>query len=168
MSIGTEGTALDEALPVGDLEFKNVTKFKYLGAQFTGDNDVSSEVTTRLQCGNKAYFVLRRLLTSRLVSRKMKLRIYNTIIRPVVLYGCEGAKFVVLRGGTKSAFSCSKIVSCGVSLVLFGIPCSVGRDNVATATSVISLSYMIKEVSLSSKLPSGCYFGQLLVPDCKI
>ena len=32
---------------------------------------------------------MRRLLVSRLLSRKTKLRIWNAVLRPMVLYGCE-------------------------------------------------------------------------------
>jgi hypothetical protein len=43
----------------------------------------------RLKSGNACYYSLENLLSSRLLSRNVKIRIYKTIILPVVLYGCE-------------------------------------------------------------------------------
>jgi hypothetical protein len=39
--------------------------------------------------GNACYHSVQNLLTSRLLSKKLKIRIYKTIILPVVLHGCE-------------------------------------------------------------------------------
>jgi hypothetical protein len=39
--------------------------------------------------GNACYHSVQNLLSSRLLSKNIKIRIYKTIILPVVLYGCE-------------------------------------------------------------------------------
>ena len=39
--------------------------------------------------GNACYYSLEKILSSRLLSNKLKIKIYKTIIQPVVLYGCE-------------------------------------------------------------------------------
>ena len=39
--------------------------------------------------GNACYYSLDKILLSRLLSKKLKVNIYKTIILPVVLYGCE-------------------------------------------------------------------------------
>ena len=39
--------------------------------------------------GNACYYLLEKILSSRLLSNKLKVRTYKTIILPVVLYGCE-------------------------------------------------------------------------------
>lgn len=77
------------ALRVGDLEFKGVTNFRYLGSQFTSDNNMSQEVTARLLCASRGLYVVRRLLVSQLLSQKTKLRIWNVVLHAMVLYGCE-------------------------------------------------------------------------------
>jgi hypothetical protein len=46
-------------------------------------------VYSRLNSGNACYSSLQNLLTSRLLSRNVKVKIHTTIILPVVLYGCE-------------------------------------------------------------------------------
>jgi hypothetical protein len=49
----------------------------------------SEEIKRTLNSGNAFYHSVQNLLSSRLLSKNVKIRIYNTIILPVVLYGCE-------------------------------------------------------------------------------
>jgi hypothetical protein len=46
--------------------------------------------TSRLKSGNACYHSVQNLLSSSLPSKSIKIKIYRTIILPVVLYGCEG------------------------------------------------------------------------------
>ena len=39
--------------------------------------------------GNACYYSVQNLLSSSLLSKKLKIKMYRTIILPVVLYGCE-------------------------------------------------------------------------------
>ena len=39
--------------------------------------------------GNSCYYSVQTLLSSRLLSKNLKIKIHKTIILPVVLYGCE-------------------------------------------------------------------------------
>jgi hypothetical protein len=50
---------------------------------------IQEEIKRRLNSGNDCYHSVQNLLSSRLLSENMKVRIYKTIILPVVLYGCE-------------------------------------------------------------------------------
>jgi hypothetical protein len=47
------------------------------------------EIKSRLNSGNACCHSVQSLLSSRLLSRNLKLKKYKTIILPVVLYGCE-------------------------------------------------------------------------------
>jgi hypothetical protein len=47
------------------------------------------EIKSRLNSGNACYHSVQSLLSSRLLSRNVKVKIYKTIILPVVLYRCE-------------------------------------------------------------------------------
>jgi hypothetical protein len=44
---------------------------------------------SRLNSGNAYYHSVQSLLSSRLLSSNIKVKIYKTITLPVVLYGCE-------------------------------------------------------------------------------
>ena len=47
------------------------------------------EFRSRLKLGNACYHSVQKILSSRLLSKNLKIKIYRTIIMPVVLYGCE-------------------------------------------------------------------------------
>jgi hypothetical protein len=76
-------------IKVANRSFEGVEKFKYLGTTLTGQNCMQEEIKSRLNSGNACYHSVQSLLSSRLLSTNVKVKIYKTIILPVVLYGCE-------------------------------------------------------------------------------
>ena len=50
---------------------------------------IQKEIKCRLKAGNSCYYSVQTLLSSRLLSKNLKIKIYKTITLPVVLYGCE-------------------------------------------------------------------------------
>jgi hypothetical protein len=50
---------------------------------------MQEEDKSRLNSGNACHHVVQSLLSSRLLSRNLKVKMYKTIIMPVVLYVCE-------------------------------------------------------------------------------
>jgi len=69
--------------------FERVEDFKYLGTTLTNQNSIAEEIKSRLRSGNACYHSMQNLLSSRLLSKNLKIKIHRTIILPVVLYGCE-------------------------------------------------------------------------------
>ena len=69
--------------------FERVEEFKYLGTILTNKNSIQEEIKSRLKSGNACYHSVQNLLSSSLLSKNLKIKIYRTIILPVVLYGCE-------------------------------------------------------------------------------
>jgi hypothetical protein len=63
--------------------------FKYLGAMITSLNDIETDIKNKITVGNKCYYALGTILKRRSISLSIKIRLYKTIIRPVVTYGAE-------------------------------------------------------------------------------
>jgi hypothetical protein len=66
-----------------------VAKFGYLGTTTKNQNLIQEEINRRLNSGKACYHSVQKLLSSRLLSKNIKIRIYKTIILPVALYRRE-------------------------------------------------------------------------------
>ena len=64
-------------------------EFKYLGTILTNQNSIAEEIKSRLRSGNACYHSVQNLLSSRLLSKNLKTKIYRTIIFPVVFTGVK-------------------------------------------------------------------------------
>jgi len=77
------------SVKIDNSSIERVEEFKYLGMTITDQNSIQEEIKSRLKLGNACYHSVQNLLSSRLLSKNLKMKIYRTIILPVVLYGCE-------------------------------------------------------------------------------
>ena len=77
------------SVKIDNTSIERVEEFKYLGTTITDQNYIQEEIKSRLKLGNACYHSVQNLLSSRLLSKNLKIKIYRTIILPVVLYGCE-------------------------------------------------------------------------------
>jgi uncharacterized membrane-anchored protein len=78
----------DLDIKIRNRSFENVFQFKYLGTTVTNQILIQEEFKRRLNSGNACYHSVQNLLCSRLLSRNVNIRLYKTVILPVVLYGC--------------------------------------------------------------------------------
>jgi hypothetical protein len=76
------------SIKIVNRSFEDAAKFKYLGTTLTDQKFMHEEINSRLNSGNACYHSVHSLLSSRLLSGKLKVKIYKTIILPV-LYGCD-------------------------------------------------------------------------------
>jgi hypothetical protein len=78
-----------EGVKIDNRSIQRVEEFKYLGATLTDQNSIQEEIKSRLKLGNTCYYSVQNILSSRLLSRNLKIKIYRTITLPIVFYGCE-------------------------------------------------------------------------------
>jgi hypothetical protein len=69
--------------------FERAKEFKYLGTTLTNKNSIQEEIMSRLKSGNAFYHLVENPLSRSMLYKNLKIKIYRTIILPVVLYECE-------------------------------------------------------------------------------
>ena len=82
---------------IDNSSFERVEELIYLGTTLTNQNSVQEEIKSRLKSGNTCCHSVQNLLSSRLLSKNVKIKIYETIILPVVFYGCETRSLTLRR-----------------------------------------------------------------------
>ena len=68
--------------------FTDCTLFA-LGSQLNQTNSTNCEIQARNISGNRCYCSCGALMKSRALNRSLKLKMYETLIRPAVTYGCQ-------------------------------------------------------------------------------
>jgi hypothetical protein len=79
----------NRSIKIENRSSEDVAKFRYLGTTLTDQNYVHEEIKTRLNSGNASYHSVQCLLSSRLLSTNLKVKIYKRIILPGF---CMGVK----------------------------------------------------------------------------
>jgi len=77
--------------------FERVEQLKYLVTTLKNQNSIQEKVNSWLKSGNTFYHSVQNLLSSNLLSKNKKIKIFSTIILPVVLYRCETWSFSLTR-----------------------------------------------------------------------
>ena len=84
-----QNTGQKHNIKTGNTSFGRVEQFKYLGTIITNHNCIHEETKSRVRPGNACNHSVQNLLSPSLLSKNIKIKIYRTIILPVILYGCE-------------------------------------------------------------------------------
>jgi hypothetical protein len=87
--VGGKKTPPNYCLWVSTHVFRRVDNFKYLGSNINREKNTMVEMKTRLTMVNTSYYGLMKHLNSKTLPRNMKVTIYKTLIRPVLVYGAE-------------------------------------------------------------------------------
>ena len=72
------------SVKIDNSSIERVEEFKYLGTTLADQNSIHEEIKSRLKLGNACYYSVQDRLSSRLLSKNLKIKTYRTIILPVV------------------------------------------------------------------------------------
>jgi len=76
-------------MEIHNSSFERVKELKYLETSLTNQNSIEEEIRSRLKSGNACYNSVQNFMSSSFLSKNTKIKMYRTIILPVVLFGCE-------------------------------------------------------------------------------
>jgi hypothetical protein len=76
-----------ETLTAKEQDIEVVRSFKYLWTVINDTNDETEEIRARILAANKAYSSLQTIFRSKQIHRNNKIRLYKTLIKPVLCYG---------------------------------------------------------------------------------
>ena len=69
-------------------ELEAVDDFTYLGSNISAENSVQKDISARINKARNSYCSLRNIRKSNIYSLKTKLRLFNSNVISVLLYGC--------------------------------------------------------------------------------
>ena len=84
----TNTSNADRLEPDGE-DIEEVEDFVYLGSNISKDGGSDRDIQVRIGKARTAFTILRPVWKSKTISRKTKLRIFNTNVKSVLLYGSE-------------------------------------------------------------------------------
>ena len=71
---------------------------------YVNRNYILEEINSRLKSGNACYHSVLNILSSSLLPKNLKIKIYRNVILPFVLYGCETWSLTLREERRLSAF----------------------------------------------------------------
>ena len=75
----------NHSVRIDNSTFERVEEFKYWGTTLTIQNSIREEIKSRLRSGNACYHSVQNLLSSRLLSKKLKIKIYRKKLKYIEL-----------------------------------------------------------------------------------
>ena len=76
-------------ITINDKPLANVEHFKYLGSTISCDGSLDREIDSRISKASQALGSLRNRVLSEHIRLSTKLKVYNAMVLPSLLYGCE-------------------------------------------------------------------------------
>lgn len=81
--------AQEGSVVISEQKIEIVQNFHYLGTMINNNHNELQEIQNRILKANRTYYALLSMFKSKNVHPYTKIRLYKTMIRPVLIYGCE-------------------------------------------------------------------------------
>ena len=75
-----QNAAQGHSMKSDNSSIERVEEFKYLGTTLTNQNSIQEDRRSRMKLGNACYYSVQDLLSSGLLSKNLKIKVYRTII----------------------------------------------------------------------------------------
>ena len=82
-------TQREDKVMIGREEVEDVEEFVYLGTTVTKEGGGIEDIKKRLSKARGAFFNLKKIWNTRSIGRNKKIKMFKTLVPPVLLYGCE-------------------------------------------------------------------------------
>lgn len=89
MKINTQNTRATNQLTVEGVVVEEVENFKYLGSIVNKDGGAECDVKNRIQMAQAAFGMMQSVWRSKQLSESLKIRLFNSNVKSVLLSGCE-------------------------------------------------------------------------------
>jgi hypothetical protein len=76
---------------------QTVEQFKYLGTARMDQNSIQEEIESRLKSENARYHSVHNIVSSIILSKNIKIKLYRPILLTVFWYGCETWSFILRK-----------------------------------------------------------------------
>jgi len=133
---GDQNAGRSHSMKTDNSSFEMVEQFKYLWTTLTIQNFIQEQIKTRRKSGNACYHLVQNILSSSLLSKNLKIKIYRTKILLVVLYGCK-------TWGRNVGWGCLRIGCWGEYLDLRGTSWQGSGENFITRSLMICTAHQI-------------------------
>ena len=91
----------DEHIKIGSNSYEKVKTFKYLDSLLTNQNSIHEKIKCKLKAGNSCYYSVQTILSSRLLSKYLKIKIYkNNNIASCAIWLWNMVSYII--GGTQA------------------------------------------------------------------
>ena len=74
---------------IDDQELKEVDKYNYLGANVSKQGGGGDDIVNRICKARVSFMKLKQIWSSNIYTLRSKLRLFKTLVKPVLLYGSE-------------------------------------------------------------------------------
>ena len=93
-----------DELSIGETVIDRVDEFQYLGSVITKNGGTDEDIKQRLKKANVAFMQLKPIWKSQQLRRQTKLRIFETNVKSVLVYGCQTWKATIAANNKLQAF----------------------------------------------------------------
>ena len=135
---------------INDQELKEVDKYNYLGANVSKQGGGGDDIVSRIRKARVSFMKLKQKWLSNIYTLRFKLRLFNKLVKPVLLYGSETWK--INEGDNKKLDTFFK---CLRRILQIRWPYVVSNRDILSKTK-------LKTISIEVKLRSWKWVGHIL------